>query len=169
LLRQFVSIDAELVSDLIVTVGRIEKGEAGCQRAIEQKRFGKAELILRLPSSTLKRDGQRFTKPEKIIGFIAQAEESAADTAHTAIETDRIPALFFDFQIDVDLRLSRARFDLGVLSLDFLEVAQLIQPLQAHIPRRRIENLAFRNHDFPADDLVLSGCIVGKRDMVYVK
>src|SRR4030095_7351848 len=33
LLRQFVSIDAELVSNLIVPVGRIEKGEAGCQRA----------------------------------------------------------------------------------------------------------------------------------------
>src|ERR1043166_5203078 len=52
-LRQLARIDSEVLACLIVAVARVEHRKSRRQWAIEQIRFGKTELILRLPRSAL--------------------------------------------------------------------------------------------------------------------
>src|SRR2546430_13266823 len=46
------------------------------------------------------------------------------------------------------------RFHFGVFGLDLVEIAKLVQPLDADVPQRGIEDLAFLDHDFAPDDFV---------------
>ena len=119
-----------------------------------------------MPSPTLKIDGQGFTETKKIVGFVTHPEKTSTDAAHAAAESDRIAALFFDLQIDVDRRFGWTWLDLSVLVLDLFEVAELIQPQETEVPQRRIENLAFLNHDFAPDNFVACCGIAGKGDPV---
>ena len=45
----------------------------------------------------------------------------------------------------------------------------MVQPLKAHVPKRRIEDLAFINHNLAADDFVARRGVAGERNLVHVE
>src|SRR5207244_7014305 len=117
---------------------------------VEEVSFGEVELVLRLARAALKIDSEGFTETEEVIGFIAEAEKASSDSTDTAIEDDRVAVLLFDLEINVDFRLDRLRLHFSIFRFYFVEIAKLIQPLQADIPQRGVKNVAFFHHDFAA-------------------
>ena len=89
---------------------------------------------MRLTRAALQNNAQTFAKAQEIVRGIIQAEETPADPTDSAAETDRIAALFRDLQIDIERRFRWTRLDLGILGLDFVEIAELIEPQQTKVP-----------------------------------
>ena len=118
---------------------------------------------MRLPCSSLQGHPDAFAKPEKIVRRIVQPHEASTDAAHPTAESDRIAALLFDLQIDVERGVRRMRLYLCVLILDLFEEAKLIEPQQTQVPQRRIEDLAFFDQHFTPDDPV--SCLRIARDV----
>src|SRR6516162_5311329 len=112
--RELARIQTKQLTRLIVREARFENRKTGGQRPVHQIGFSETELILRLARSALECDGQRLAESEEIVRFIAQAHETSADSANASVETDRILALLFDLQADVNLRFGRARFYFGI-------------------------------------------------------
>ena len=107
-----------------------------------------------MPRPTLQGDAERLAETHEVVVLVIDADETAADLADTAAEADLIPVLLFDFQIDVDVRFDRIRFELDVFRTNRLEISELIQPLHARVPQRCVENLSFIDHDLAADHLI---------------
>ena len=87
----------------------------------------------RVPPWRLTRES--FAESQEIVRFVTQTEEAAADAADAAVEADRVAALLFYLQIDVDLRSIGCGFTSASSGFDLFEISELVQSLQAHVPQ----------------------------------
>ena len=76
--------------------------------------------------------------------------------------------LFSDLQIDVERRFGFGGLYLGILVLDLIEIAQLIEPCEGLLPKRRIENLPFFNQDFAPDEFIVRLRVAGEINTMTV-
>jgi len=57
----------------------------------------------------------------------------------------------------------------GVVGLELVEIAELVQAQQAELPETRVVDLAFLESDFAADDLVARSGVALELDAAHVE
>src|ERR1700735_161102 len=112
----------------------------------------------------LRGEGERFAEAQEVIGLIRKADEAAGQAADAARQTDGLFAFLFDLQIDVHRAGFLIALDLGVFGLERLEIIELVEAQQADFPEPVVEEIAFVEKYFAANDLVARGGIAGEFD-----
>ncbi len=85
------------------------------------------------------------------------------------MQSDGLLAFFLQFQSEIDGAFFLIAFDLdGLVFLDAVEIIELIQAQNADFPGALVEELAFIEEEFAADDLVASGGVADEVDAANV-
>ena len=103
-------------------------------------------------------------KPEEVVGLIGQADEAAGESADAALQADGLFALFLQLEHNVDGALLGVALDLRLFGFDFVEIIQLVEAKNAQFPGALIEDLAFVEQQFAADDFVAGGGVAAEID-----
>ena len=141
--------------------------EPELQRAIEQIRLGEAKHQIALQVADVGLHRQSFAPAQEIVGAVAEPDKGTRQTAHAAGQADAVFSFFLHLQKQVDgarFLVEMAFGDAGIVRLQHIEEAQLIQTLQADLPELRTVDLAFLQHNFAADDFVAGGGVALELD-----
>ena len=107
---------------------------------------------------------ERFAETEEVVRLIRETDEAARQSAHAAVEADRLLALFLHLQENID----GARFDVAlqirIFGFDRIEIAELIKPQEAQFPKAIAEHLPFVQQQLAPDHFVARRRIAGKLD-----
>ena len=124
----------------------LEQVEAAGDVAVEEERLGEGERVVLRARAGLQRERQAFAAAQEVRGLERQLAEEAFELRDAGAEGQRIAVLLLELQPDVDLvRLVRRLLDVDVLAaLERLEVAELIEPLDAVLERLGIERRPLR-------------------------
>ena len=101
--------------------------------------------------------------------MVGQADESARQAAHASLQTDRLLSLLVQFQEDIDRSVLGIALDFGrLIGIELVEVVELVQAQDADFPGAFVEELAFVNQQFAADDFVARGGVAAEIDAPHV-
>ena len=131
---------------------------------VEQIRLGESEIDVALNVAELRRKRQRFAQPQEIVRLIGEPDEAARKSADAAREADRLLALLLHLQLDVHRAGLHVVLQLRVFGLDRIEIAELVQAQEAQFPVAVVEDLAFIEQEFAADDFVARRRVAGEFD-----
>ncbi len=70
---------------LVETIAGAEHGETRRDRPVEQIRLREPKHQTPLDIADLRGHGQRFAKPQEVVGLIRQPDEGARQSAHAAL------------------------------------------------------------------------------------
>src|SRR6267143_6294788 len=134
---------------LVEFVQRRKYGEAAADRPVKQVGLRKPEHQVPLVLPDLRGKGQRFPKSQKVVRLVGQTDESARQAADTALQSDRLLALFLQLQQQVHRSLLLVALDFhGFVGIQLVEVIQLVDAQHAQLPRPLVEELPFVNQQF---------------------
>src|SRR4051812_1252119 len=133
----------------------VEDVDAGGDRPVEQERLGEAHLVVLRAIALLQRDAEGFAAPHEIRRLERELPEEPFVLRDARAERDLVAVLLFELQLDVDLVLGvRRLLNVNRLTLQVLEVAELIQPPDAVLQRFGVEDVAFEQPDLSSNDVV---------------
>ena len=158
-----------LLEHLLMQPGAVE---AGLHGAIEQIGLGESEDEVALAAAEAGLDGERLAQSKEVIGGVIEANEGAGQAADAALQSDAVLSLFMDFQAEVDsagLFVEVALGGIGIVGLELVEVAELVQAQQAQLPVTGVVDLAFFEGNFAADDFVAGGGVALELDAADVE
>ena len=93
----------------------------------------------------------------------------AGESADAALQADGLFALFFQLEIEIDGAFFCVALDLdGFVFFDAIEVVELIEAKDADFPGALVEELAFVEQQFAADDFVARGGVAAEVDAADV-
>ena len=126
--------------------------EADVERAIANVRLREAKEELAAYVAKVALQAERFAQAEEVVGLVVDAEERARQAADTAVQADRVLALFLDLQQQVHGSCVGILMGLRVLlDLERLEVLQLVEAQEAVLPQLRVVDLAFIQQQLAAN------------------
>ena len=146
-----------------------EQVQAAGDVAVEQERLGERQRVVLRARAALQRDGQALAAAEEVRGLERQLAEEALELRDAGAEGQLIAVLLFELQPHVDLvLLVRRLVDVDVLAgpLERLEVAELIEPLDAVLQRFGVEDAVLVQPHLAADDVVAGGRVADEGDAV---
>src|SRR5262249_34884225 len=141
-----------------------EQVEATGDVAIEQERLGERERVVLGARAGLQRQREAFAATEEVRGLERQLTEEAFELGDAGAEGELVAVLLLELQLDVDL-VGRARrlLDVDVLAaLEGLEVAELIEALDAVLQGLGVERGALEHAHLAADDVVARRGVAGE-------
>ena len=146
----------------------VEDVDAAGDRAVEQVRLAERQLVVLVALAGQHRHRQRFALAEKIRRLERELGEGALELRHAGAERQLVAVLLLELQGDVDLvLLARRLVDLDVLvALERLEVAELIEVLDALLERLGVEDAALDQLHLAADHVVVRGAVAEEGDAV---
>src|SRR4029077_15270111 len=140
-----------------------ENRESRRDRPVKQIRLRETAHQASLQVAELRGKRQRFAQAEEIVGLICQADESAIQSADTALQANGLFAFFFQLQQQVDSAVLGVALDFrGFVCFELGEVIQLIQAQDAQLPRTLVEQLSFVDQQLAANNLVARGGVAGE-------
>ena len=102
----------------------------------------------------------------EVVRLVVDANETAADAADTACQTDRLLAPLLNLDQDIDAAVLRPLDDFVVLLLDLVEEAQLIQAQDGHLQEVAVKQVGLLQDELPAQNLVTRLGVAGEIDPV---
>ena len=85
------------------------------------------------------------------------------------MQADGLLALFLQLEIDIDGAFLGVLLELdGFIGVDFVEIIELVEAQDADVPIALIEELAFVDEQFAADDFVAGGGVAAEIDAADV-
>ncbi len=146
----------------------VEDVDAAGDRAVEQVRLAERQLVVLVALAGQHRQRQRFALAEEIRRLEGELGEGALELRHAGAERQLVAVLLLELQGDVDLvLLARRLVDLDVLvALERLEVAELIEVLDALLERLGVEDAALDQLHLAADHVVVRGAVAEEGDAV---
>src|SRR5579863_206456 len=151
---------------LIEVVLRRENRKSGRNRPVQQIRFRESEKNAALDAPKIRRKSERLPESQEIVRLIGQSQESARKPADSSGKTDVLLASFMDLKIYVDRASFRISLQIRILFLDFIEIAELIQPKNAQFPQTVVKQTAFIQQNLAPDHFVARRRIPRKFDPV---
>ena len=147
----------------LITAG--ENCETGRNGPVKEIRLGETEKETAGKIAELRRKSQRFAKTEEVVGLIGEAYEAAGQAADTALQTDRLFALFLQLEVYVYRAFFVVALNLrGFVCFDLVEVVELIEAQDAELPEAFVEELAFIDHQLAANYFVAGGGVPAEVD-----
>src|SRR6266404_1958003 len=159
------SAEERRLPGLVKLVAAGKNRESRGDRPVKQIGLGESEKEAAREIAELRRESQSFAKTQKVVGLIREADEAAGQAADTALQPDRLFALFLQLEVDVNRAIFIVAFDLrSLVRFDLVEVVELIEAEDAHLPQSLVEELAFINRQFAANYFVAGGGVPAEVD-----
>ena len=160
--------DGFLAGLVKIIAGRKHRETRG-DRPVKQVRLGEAEHERARKASKLRGERQRFAETEEIVGLVGEADKTACQATDAALQTDGLLAFFLELEGNVHGSGFAVALDFGgLVRFDFVEIVKLIEAKDAELPQTLVEELAFINHQFAANDFVAGGGVAAEVDAVNV-
>ena len=144
-----------------------EQIDAGRLRLVEQERLAERELIVRGAAPLLRGHREGFAAAKEVRRLERELTKEAVVLRHAGAEGQLVAVLLLELQLDVDLVVGPRRLlDANCLALERLEVAELIQTLDAVFQRLGVEHAALDETYLPANNVISSRRIAGEGNAV---
>ncbi len=136
--------------------------------AVEQERLGEGQRVVLRAGAGRQRHREALAPAEEVARLERRLAEEALELGDAGAEADLVAVLLFQLHLDVDLVGDARRLvDGDVLAvLERLEVAELIEPLDAELQRFGVEHAVFEEPHLAADDVVVRRRVADERDAV---
>ena len=146
----------------------VEDVDARRDRAIEEERLGEADLVVLGAVALLRRHAERLAAAEEVRRLERELAEEALVLRDAGAERDLVAVLLLELQPDVDLVASASGVFWTSIASPFerLEVAELIQPLDAVLQRLGVEHAALDQPHLAPDDVVARRRVADEGDAV---
>ena len=146
----------------------VEDVDAAGDRPVEQERLGEGHLIVLVARARQHRRRQRFAAAHEVRRAERELQERAFVLRIARAELQLVAVLLFQLQRDVDLvLLLRRLLDLDrLVPLELLEVAELIQTLDAVLQRLGVEDAVLDEVHLAPDHVIARGVVPHERDPV---
>ena len=160
-----------LASLIIVGLPGIDL-EAGLDGPVKQVGLGESEHQVALTAAETGVYGKRLAQSKEIVGAVIETDKGAGQTADAALQSDAVLPFLMHFQREIDcaILLVQVAFGrIGIVGLELIKIAELVQAQQAQLPVMRVVDLAFLQCDFAADDFVAGGGVALELDAAHVE
>src|SRR6202030_2235286 len=133
---------------------------------------GKAERNVTLKIADVRLHAQGLAQSQKVVGAVAEPNECTRQTAHATAQANTVLPFLMDFESQIYSAFFFVQVpfcDIGIVGLQIVKKTQLVQPLDAELPKVLIVNLTFFQNDLAADHLIASRSISLKLNPPHIE